>query len=626
MRSEAQRLEISCLDTRRKRWNMWVRFVICVAHLCHLSSVDGLLSSSSRARRCLYSTTTSSSKSDSSTNIRAGGISTSYSNSPRRTRRYTKLDSSKQKIVDTPTTSTTSNPRDGGFPRHVTRQVSFELPKRIKTPTSIHGWRRLLFSKRKKHAQFEFQRLAFSYDINFLDLSSTEDVNDTTAIIDQEKVSASIPVSENDRDEVSMIHPMFRSLFERILEYMNQQQNKRGFKCSPLQTFQHALSNITADESIQKITIGIILIHPIGVGIGKWYYNRLLDALFNLNTQHGGSSKQTAGSQLLVVAPDLLGSGSACNPVDSPSGEELRQLPLLTVQDWAAQTSRLMVDLEQDYPEISSWCLVANGGCSPIALEVAKQSVRAQQQIGATIEDSSSKDSVNGTNSTELTPFDSSHVFQRPVSNVILSSVPRLPFFLPPDSSSETRKEKKNKVLKSYKTLCGPLGRLFWWYALRKQGKFIQSFSERNLVANSENLGDDWTPNCVATARMYNGKSRYSTFSFLAGSLQMDGCRDSLKVLRGSNVNVDIIQGRDRRRNRAKSVFWRKLQRRKGGQRGQPSQISEETLEQVLQKNGNSGKVLQVGGRVSLAHEDAWGYAKAITDLLGVSASDPSDD
>jgi len=468
--------------------------------------------------------------------------------------------------------------------------------------------------------------LAFSYDINFLDLSSTEDVNDTTAIIDQEKVSASIPVSENDRDEVSMIHPMFRSLFERILEYMNQQQNKRGFKCSPLQTFQQAISNITVDESIQKITIGIILIHPIGVGIGKWYYNRLLDALFNLNTQHGGSSKQTAGSQLLVVAPDLLGSGSACNPVDSPSGEELRQLPLLTVQDWAAQTSRLMVDLEQDYPEISSWCLVANGGCSPIALEVAKQSVRAQQQIGATIEDSSSKDSVNGTNSTELTPFDSSHVFQRPVSNVILSSVPRLPFFLPPDSSSETRKEKKNKVLKSYKTLCGPLGRLFWWYALRKQGKFIQSFSERNLVANSENLGDDWTPNCVATARMYNGKSRYSTFSFLAGSLQMDGCRDSLKVLRGSNVNVDIIQGRDRRRNRAKSVFWRKLQRRKGGQRGQPSQISEETLEQVLQKNGNSGKVLQVGGRVSLAHEDAWGYAKAITDLLGVSASDPSDD
>ena len=149
---------------------------------------------------------------------------------------------------------------------------------------------------------------------------------------------------------------------------------------------------------------------------------------------------------------------------------------------------------------------------------------------------------------------------------------------------------------------------------MRKDGKFIQKFSERNLVADGANLGPHWTPNCVATARMNQGKSRYSTFAFLAGSLQVGGCRNSLTALKDSNVKVDIIRGRDSRRNRAKSWFWQK--RKVESKKPEESTAPRETLSQVLERNGNHGKVLETGGRISLAHEDAPGYAKALLEFL----------
>lgn len=516
-------------------------------------------------------------------------------------------------------------------PHHITRQVAFDLSKRMPTPAS--RWRRKF---RKKKIGSEVQRLAFSYDINILDLSTctaapiaaaSSNATNMTTILNVNTVSPkAVP------GEISMIHPLFEELYRRMLE---------SFDTHFAATKAATASSITQDEmdsdlkdDLSKVTTGVILIHPIGVGIGKWFYNRLLESLYNLkSTATDGANIANPNHQLLVVAPDLLGSGTACNPINSSgkSREELDELPMLNVQDWAAQTSRLLANLEKEYPSIEKWCLVTNGGCSPIALEVAEQSIATQKVIHA--QDCRSTPTVNNDN--QESAFES-HFFQRPVTNVILSSVPRLPFFIPLNNGRESLRERQQKVHKSYKTLCGTAGRLFWWYALRDQGKFIQKFSEKNLVANAENLGDDWTPNCVASARMYNGKSRYSAFSFLAGSLQMNGCRDSLEALRGSGVSVDIIQGRDQRRNRAKSVFWQSLQKKRKSSKQQQQQQhqemtttpsppkeeeEEETFQQVLQRNGNRGEVLRVGGRISLAHEDAPGYAKALLDLLDLESS-----
>ena len=483
--------------------------------------------------------------------------------------------------------------RNEDNPHHTTRQVTFDLSKRMPTPAS--RWRKIF---RKKTIGSQVQRLTFSYDINILDLPPPP----TVATADHHSHNTTT------RDDLSMVHPLFEGLYLQLLESFDIMKKDKNLRLTEATT----------------TTTGVILIHPIGVGIGKWFYNRLLNSLYNLEEYKNTTSLDTVASmagstskqhQLIVVAPDLLGSGTACNPVNKKLNEDVHQVPLLKVQDWAAQTSRLMANLEKEYPNIGNWCLVANGGCSPIALKVAAQSVRAQQTILPN--KLPSKEVSKPSNGSSFEP----HLFQRPVTNVILSSVPRLPFFLPTtNNSKQGRREKLEKVQKSYKTLCGPAGRAFWWYALRKQGKFIQSFSERNLVANADNLGDDWTPNCVATARMYNGKSRYSTFSFLAGSLQLDGCRESLEILRRSGVTVDVIQGRDRRRNRAKSVFWQKLRRQSKNKKRQeeasPPSPPEETLPQFLKRNGNRGEVLQVGGRISLAHEDAPGYAEALVNIL----------
>eukprot|EP00956_Cyclotella_meneghiniana_P020478 scaffold36296_cov115-Cyclotella_meneghiniana.AAC.6 len=332
-----------------------------------------------------------------------------------------------------------------------------------------------------------------------------------------------------------------------------------------------------------NITTGVMLIHPIGVGIGKWYYDRLMSSLSNSNHLN-----QTVG-RIMFVAPDL-GSGSATAPThDTIDGtKQLRSpFPLLNITDWSNQITTLMAEYEsksnakEESSSIQNWVIVTNGGCSPIALQVAQSSVMAMENYSNT----------------------TTSIRHAPVTHVILSSPPRLPFFL---QSTDL-----NKVHKSYRTLSRTIvGKLFWWYALRKNGRFLQKFSERNLVGDANSLGEEWTPNCLATAKQNDGRSRYSTFAFLAGALQ-DGCVKSLTALRGSNVKIDFIRGRDVRRNRAKSWFWSRQNKTR-----LQEEDTHETIQEYIDRNGNRGREVFVDGRISLAWEDADGYAKSIIELM----------
>jgi hypothetical protein len=339
-----------------------------------------------------------------------------------------------------------------------------------------------------------------------------------------------------------------------------------------LYQFSYDCDELSINTFGSNSTTGVILIHPIGVGISKWYYDRLLHSL----------SKQNETSQRLIfLAPDLLGSGSACAPYATANGIDLKVFPLLNITDWSNQITDLMAEYESSV-DITNWVVVANGGCSPIALKVAQSSV---------------------TNTS---------LFKAPVTNVILSSPPRLSFFFEPTDPA--------KVHKSYRTLSGVLGKLFWWYALRRNGKFIQKFSERNLVGDAELLGDKWTPNCIAAARLHNGQSKYSTFAFLAGALQ-DGCEESLSSLRGSDIKVDFIRGRDVRQNRAKSWFWSRKKKsansiEKNSRSDPEKEAVRQTIQHFIHKNGNRGQEVFVDGRISLAWEDADGYAKSIIELI----------
>ena len=360
-------------------------------------------------------------------------------------------------------------------------------------------------------------------------------------------------------------------------------------------------------------TTGILLIHPIGVGIARWYYQRLVSSLIAKQPQFG--------KRFVVVVPDLLGSGSACNATISatehPEPRVATKFPLFNISDWTDQVDSLISSIEADKAEseskIDKWCVVANGGCSPIALQLAER-----KKVVLTNEASSAV----------------------PVTNLILSSVPRLPFFLKNETTNDPA-----KVAKSYQTLSGIPGNLFWWYSCRNDGAFIQTFSEKNLIADPKNLGPNWRSNCYRTAVSFEGRGRYATFSFLAGTLQ-DGCLPSLVAVKNTSLAIDIIKGVDVRRNRARSWFWQKPEPPNTSEEPRESQPSDstavtgegvgsdvaadarnsedapgssksyETFRDYAEKNGNGGRELVIGGRISLAHEDPEGYADAILQFL----------
>lgn len=338
----------------------------------------------------------------------------------------------------------------------------------------------------------------------------------------------------------------------------------------------------------------ILLLHPIGVGISKWYYDDLL-------TQLCEKSDMMARKYIFLV-PDLLGCGSACNPIKLVGSEEekIKKLPLLYPSDWAEQMIDFMSQYETTYKEShprdhTSWAVTANGGCVSIALKIAERLVQQSH-----------------TTSKGRNP-------PSPLSNLILSAVPSLEAIV----SSPNRL----KIEKAYRRVSGVLGDIFWWYSLRKDGQFIQSFSEKNLAASPENLGRNWRPSCVETARIFGGKSRFATFSFLAGSLKGD-CKDSLDALKSTDVKVDIIRGEDKRKNSAKSWFWEKQKKPETPTKDDPkvdgidsieidsSNTNRTTLSRLLAKNGNSGNIINVGGRICLAQEDPEGFSNAIMNIL----------
>lgn len=412
------------------------------------------------------------------------------------------------------------------------------------------------------------------------------------------------------------------------------------------------------------------------MGIARWYYQRLVSSLVAKHASwvRGAAGAQLPPQKLVLVVPDLLGSGSACNATVSSSTtttatpeaeqqqqqhaggeptqqhtaaaetttqhEEAKTFPLFNISDWTDQLEALIenesIVVNDDASNSSSnsgkasidrWCVVANGGCSPIALQLAERGTKKN------------KNNKGDENAGALSSF--------VVSNVVLSSLPRLPFFLKNETTAPGGNDPSG-VAGSYETLSGIPGRLFWWYSCRREGAFIQAFSEKNLIADPANLGPDWRRNCYRTAVSHGGRGRFATFSFLAGTLR-DGCARSLEAVRDTPLRIDVVRGADARRNRAKSWFWQNQPPTKkpsagGGGGGETSDTTEteapaaeatppppgsggfrdepphETFRDYAERNGNGGGEILVGGRISLAHEDADGYADAILEFL----SDPS--
>ena len=141
------------------------------------------------------------------------------------------------------------------------------------------------------------------------------------------------------------------------------------------------IGSSTKQHQSSSATTAIMLVHPIGVGIGKWYYDRLLQSLKN---QYGDIE-----SRLVFIVPDLLASATASGPTDKNGESITTKLPLLNITDWSDQITHLMSEYElkskSEGHNIGSWSIVANGGCAPIALRVAASSLLKNPPFRATL-------------------------------------------------------------------------------------------------------------------------------------------------------------------------------------------------------------------------------------------------
>ena len=330
----------------------------------------------------------------------------------------------------------------------------------------------------------------------------------------------------------------------------------------------------------------VLLIQPVGVGIGRWYYDRLLHE-FQV-------CSKISDDDMVFIAPDLLGCGTASDPrvisKDDGNSNPMKQLPLITVENYSDQLIDLMQNYERSIMSTNiEWSIVSNGGCVPIALEIAKQYLQDKGMLRGGL------------------------------TNLILSATPRV--------TSLNKPKDDEKVEKSYRTLSGIAGKAFWWYALRNDGDFIQKFSVKNLAAREENLGDEWRPKCVETARAFEGKSRFSTFGFLAGSLN-GGNLERFEILKAHyEVEIDVITGGDKRKNPAKSIFWDRRKEKKISAEKQSvvnedhEPVEETSLVSYLNGNGRKVNEIVVGGRRCPAHEDARQFSMAIIEILQRTSS-----
>jgi len=394
-----------------------------------------------------------------------------------------------------------------------------------------------------------------------------------------------------------------------------------NYECSHLQFHEDANKSLGQKEG-QKPN-AILLIAPIGVGISKWFYDDLLTQL-NSKVNEDEFLKDNEQNYLYsVIVPDLLACGSAAAIIkeENQSTKEAKRKrkqkntkivpPLLTPKDWADQMENLMRDYQKEYSGIGEiqWNIVSNGGCTPIALEIGKRFVDSSSSI------------VSSTSSSK------SNVIPK-IKSIIISAPPGKIFI---EKQPPVTKKEKNRVSKSYKTLSKRfVGDLFWWYSFRKGGKFVRSFTVKNLFSSEIALGENdlWTRRCLETGTKDKGISKYSTFMFLSGALQDGLNMERLDVLSSSSIPISVISGRDRRLNRARSVFWERSKKKRTNvddkndgnsntsvEVGSPER-KKTYLSSLLQRNGNGGKEIFVGGRKCPAHEDPVGFADALLSLL----------
>ena len=190
----------------------------------------------------------------------------------------------------------------------------------------------------------------------------------------------------------------------------------------------------------------LLLIHPIGVGLSARFWDRFV------------ACWQTTETPAVLLAPDLLGCGTAACPARP-----------LTPEDWAEPLINLIQERKRG-PTV----LVAQGASLPIALAFA---AKAPELVSALVAIS------------------------------------------PPGWMVLKKEFAQSKARLIWRFLFeGPIGNLFYRYARRRT--FLDSFSRKNLFARVEAVDDEWLE--MLKEGSLSMQTRWAVYSFLAGFWRRD--------------------------------------------------------------------------------------------------------
>ena len=214
-------------------------------------------------------------------------------------------------------------------------------------------------------------------------------------------------------------------------------------------TWQDYRCTYSISGAINSQTTPLVLIHPIGVGLSRKFWQRFIDEWL----------KQNPNST--IYNPDLLGCGTGDLP-------QIAYYPL----DWAKQLQYFINTIVKQ-----PVTLVVQGASFPIAIEL-----------------------------TQLMSVEE-------IKRLVLSAPPAW------RTMTDPAKPRQQNLLWNllFDSPIG-LGNLFYRYARRRQ--FLESFSIRQLFANSEEVDRQWLDELVIGSK--DLKTRYAVFSFLAGFWRQD--------------------------------------------------------------------------------------------------------
>lgn len=266
--------------------------------------------------------------------------------------------------------------------------------------------------------------------------------------------------------------------------------------------------------------LGLLLIHPIGVGLSSFFWNRFAKTWVN----------KKPSTPLYI--PDLLG----CGKSDMPP---VAYYP----EDWAYQIQYFIQNIVK-IPVV----LVVQGALFPVA--IALNNMIPQSPL---------------------------------IKGFVLSGPPAWSVM------TEAKPQWRNKI--AWNLFNSPLGNLFYRYARRR--KFLESFSVKQLFAETEKVDSEWLDKLQQGAD--NTKTRYAVFSFLAGFWREDYTQQIHNISKPTLVVVG-----ENATSISPSGF---------------SETPEQRLELYLQ-NLPEGKGCQIPGRNVLPYESTEAFVNVVIDFI----------